>query len=126
MAARVCAFMPSIYEQIGGKPAVAAAVDDLYVRIFDDPEVADYFTGVDMTRQKTHLRAFVAAALGGPELYTGRDMHTAHAPLGVTHAAFDRVVEHLAAALDGLGVPSTTIAAIAAKLAPLRAQIVAA
>ena len=49
--------MPSIYEQIGGKPSVAAAVDDLYVRIFDDPEVADYFTGVDMTRQKTHLRA---------------------------------------------------------------------
>ena len=35
-----------------------------------------------MARQKAHLRAFVAAALGGPQLYAGRDMHSAHAGLG--------------------------------------------
>ena len=118
--------MPSIYEQIGGAPAVAAAVDDLYVGILGDPGLAHYFDGVDMARQKTHLRAFVAAALGGPDIYAGRDMHTAHAHLGVTPGAFDRVVEHLAAALGALGVPTATIEAIAAKLAPLRTQIVAA
>jgi hemoglobin len=118
--------MPSIYEQIGGEPAVAAAVDDLYARMLDDADVADYFVGVNMTRHKTYVRAFVAAALGGPERYSGRDIDTAHARLGVTHAAFDRAVEHLAAALAALGVPAATITAIAGKLAPLRAQIVAA
>jgi hemoglobin len=79
-----------------------------------------------MTRQKSHLRAFVAAALGGPDVYAGRDMRTAHAHLRVTPAAFDRVVEHLAASLGALGVPVATIGAIADKLAPLRTQIVAA
>jgi hemoglobin len=118
--------MASIYDRIGGGPAVAAAVHDLYARTLGDRKLAHYFTDTDMARQKAHLRAFVAAALGGPQLYAGRDMHAAHARLGVTAAAFDAVVAHLVAALAGLGVPAATIEAIAETLAPLRAQIVAA
>jgi hemoglobin len=118
--------MASIYDQIGGGPAVAAAVDDLYTRVLGDRELAGYFTGIDMARQKTHLRAFVAAALGGPQLYAGRDMRGAHGRLGITAAAFDSVVAHLAGALAGLGVPPAQIDAIAGTLAPLRADIVAA
>ena len=91
-ARRVCALMASIYDQIGGGPAVAAAVDDLYARVQGDRKLAHYFTGVDMGRQKTHLRAFVAAALGGPQLYAGRDMRAAHGGLRITAAAFDGVV----------------------------------
>ena len=115
--------MASIYDQIGGGPAVAAAVDDLYARVQGDRKLAHYFTGVDMGRQKTHLRAFVAAALGGPQLYAGRDMRAAHGGLRITAAAFDGVVGHLAGALAGLGVASAHIDAIARTLAPLRAEI---
>ncbi len=118
--------MGSIYDDIGGRPAVAAAVESLYARILGDRTLAGYFAGTDMARQKAHLRAFVAAALGGPEVYRGRDMRTAHAGLGVTGAAFDRVVAHLAAALASLDVPAITIEAIAGALAPLRDDIVAA
>jgi hemoglobin len=118
--------MTSIYDEIGGRPAVAAAVDDLYARILSDEQLAHYFDGLDMTRQKAHLRAFVAAALGGPSVYAGRDMQAAHAGLGIDGAAFDRVVRHLAAALGGLGVRTETITAIADALAPLRGQIVTA
>src|SRR3954471_7486283 len=118
--------MTSIYDEIGGRPAVAAAVEDLYARILSDDTLAHYFEGLDMARQKAHLRAFVAAALGGPQLYAGRDMHAAHAGLGIDGQAFDRVVRHLAAALGGLGVRTETIAAIADTLAPLRRQIVTA
>jgi hemoglobin len=118
--------MTSMYDEIGGRPAVAAAVDDLYDRILRDDALVHYFEGLDMARQKSHLRAFVAAALGGPQLYAGRDMHAAHAGLGIHGGAFDRVVRHLAAALTALDVPTETIAAIAGALAPLRGQIVTA
>ena len=118
--------MESIYERIGGASAVAAAVDELYAQILRDRGLAHYFAGVDMARQRAHLRAFVGAALGGPQLYAGRDIHAAHATLDVTGGAFDRVVAHLAAALADLGVPAPEIDAIAGKLAPLREQIVAA
>jgi hemoglobin len=116
--------METIYERIGGAPAVSATVEDLYARIMSDAELAGYFAGTDMPRQKAHLRAFVAAALDGPQRYRGRDMHTAHAGVGVSSAAFDRVVAHLVGALASLGVSVATIGAIAGRLAPLRAQIV--
>jgi hemoglobin len=116
----------SIYEQIGGSYAVGEAVEDFYDRVFSDRKLARYFAGTDMARQKAHLRAFIAAALGGPNVYAGRDMHAAHAGRRITGPAFDSVVGHLAATLEGIGVPPTTIEAIAGKLLPLRAQIVGA
>jgi hemoglobin len=116
--------MASIYNQIGGAPAVAAAVEDFYARVTADDLLAPYFKRTDMRRQKAHMRAFLATALGGAEIYRGRDMDAAHAGLGITHAAFDRVVEHLVATLTSLGVDGAIIEAIGAKLAPLRAAVV--
>jgi hypothetical protein len=34
---------PSIYDAIGGRPSVKAAVDGLYLRLFADPELSRYF-----------------------------------------------------------------------------------
>ena len=116
--------MASIFEQIGGKPAVSAAVDGLYERLLADSLLAPYFTGTDLERLKRHMRAFMAVALGGADLYAGRDMRSAHAGLDVTHDAFDRVVGHLVDTLVALGVPGELIQAIGDKLAPLRDEIV--
>ncbi|MEO3783897.1 group 1 truncated hemoglobin [Actinocorallia sp. B10E7] len=114
----------SIYDAIGGSAAVGAAVDDFYVRVLGDPELEGLFTGTDLSRLKSHQRAFIAAALGGPELYKGRDLGSAHAHLGLEDRHFDAVVGHLAATLASLGVPEETIGEIASALAPLRADIV--
>jgi hemoglobin len=118
--------MPNIYDEIGGAPAVGEAVEDFYDRVLDDPLLAPYFAGIDMARQKSHLRAFIATALGGPNIYAGRNMRTAHSGRNITPDAFDAVVSHLAATLTRLGVKAATIEAIAGKLVPLRAQIVGA
>lgn len=114
----------TIYDSIGGADAVRAAVDDFYARVLADPTLAPYFTGTDMARLKSHQRAFIAAAIGGPEIFAGRDMASAHAGRGITDADFDAVVAHLAGTLAGLGVPEETIGQIATALAPLRADIV--
>lgn len=114
----------SIYESIGGAESVAAAVDHFYDRVLADPVLAPYFSATQMQRQKAHMRAFLAVAVGGPELYAGRDMSAAHAGLGITDEAFDHVVEHLVATLEALGVPAEIIGQIGAKLLPLRGQVV--
>ena len=116
--------MASNYDEIGGKAAVAAAVDVFYGHVLADPVLAPYFGGTDMRRQQSHMRAFLAAALGGPQIYAGRDMSAAHAGLGITHEAFDRVVAHLVATLTELGVAPATIGTIGEALAPLRALVV--
>lgn len=114
----------AIYDDIGGRDAVAAAVDIFYDKVLADDPLGAYFTSRDMARQKTHMRAFLAVALGGPDVYAGRDMRAAHAGLQITDAAFDRVVDLLVATLEQLDVPGDIIAAIGAKLAPLREDVV--
>ena len=116
--------MATIYEEIGGKASVTAAVDLFYERVLTDPLLSPYFANTDMKRQKRHMRAVIAGALGGPDLYAGRDMGAAHAHLSVTGQAFDAVVRHLVATLETLGVTATTIGAIGARIAPLREVIV--
>jgi hemoglobin len=116
----------SIYDSIGGSAAVSAAVDLFYDKVLADDVLAPYFTATNMASQKTHMRAFLAVALGGPSIYAGRDMHAAHAGRGITDEAFDHVVTHLVATLTELGVPGETIEQIGGKLAPLRPDIVAA
>lgn len=116
----------SIYDSIGGATAVSAAVDDFYSRVLADPDLAPFFTGTDMQRLKAHQRSFIAAAIGGPAIYAGRDMGTAHAGRGITDANFDAVVAHLVDTLTGLGVPGDVVGQIGAALVPLRTDIVTA
>jgi hemoglobin len=115
----------SIYDSIGGAPAVRAAVDDFYARVLADPQLAPFFADVNLQHLKAHQRAFIAAAIGGSEIYEGRDMAAAHAGLAITDADFDAVVAHLVDTLSGLGVPEQTIGQIGGALAPLRSEIVA-
>jgi hemoglobin len=118
--------MPSIYDRLGGHDAVRLAVDRLYDRVTGDPVLAPYFAGVDIGRLARHMRPFIAAAVGGPDVYRGRDMGVAHAGLGITHAHFDRTVAHLVAVLDELGAGRELIDDIGARLEPLRSAIVGA
>jgi len=52
---------PSIYDAIGGRPSVKAAVDGLYLRLFADPDSASYIGNVYFGR--TPLRAPVHDSL---------------------------------------------------------------
>jgi hemoglobin len=114
----------SIFDSIGGAPAVRVAVDKFYERVLSDPQLAHYFGGVDTDKLKSHQRAFIAAAIGGPDVYQGRDMAKAHSNLGITDSDFDAVVRHLVATLTELRVPNEIIADIGNALAPLRSDIV--
>jgi hemoglobin len=108
--------MSSLYERIGGAPAVKAAVDIFYGKVLADGRIAHFFEGVDMQRQIGKQRAFLVMAFGGPNTYTGEDMRRGHAHLvarGLNDSHFDAVVENLAATLSELGVGSAEIAAVA-------------
>ena len=115
----------SIYESIGGEPALVAVVDDFYERVLGDPQLAPFFAGASMPKLKGRQVEFFAAALGGPDFYQGGSMRQVHAGRGISQADFDRVAFHLTAALAEAGVPAVTIARIAAAVTPLAGDIVA-
>lgn len=119
--------METIYEEIGGAPAVAKVVDVFYQRLLADPSVSRYFQGKDLARLKSHQRALVTVALGGvSESYAGRLMGPAHAGLDITDGAFDTVLRHLEDVLLSVDVTPITVAKIMAILEPLRPDVVSA
>lgn len=116
----------TLFEKIGGEPAVEAVVELFYGRVLADPELAGYFEGVEIARLKRHQALFVGQALGSRKPFQGRTMQRAHAGLAITEAAFDLVVGHLAASLAEAGLDEDTIGSIAALLLPLKPDIVTA
>ncbi|NNH70374.1 group 1 truncated hemoglobin [Nocardia uniformis] len=116
--------MTSIYEQIGGAEAVAAVVDDFYVRVLADANLAPFFTGVNLSRLKGMQTEFFCAALGGPQTYSGAPMSEVHQGRGIAQQHFDLVAGHLIAALTAAGVPKDLVEQIIGAIAPLSEQIV--
>lgn len=113
----------SLYDAIGGEPALIAVVDDFYRRVVDDPELAGFFAGTRMNKLKGRQVEFFAAALGGPYSYTGAPMKQAHQGRGIGQEHFDLVAGHLVAALGAASVPEEIISQIVGLIAPLAKDI---
>ena len=114
----------SIYDSIGGEPALVAVVDDLYRRVTADPELAGFFAGTNMAKLKGRQVEFFGAALGGPQTYTGATMREVHRGRGIGQEHFNLVAGHLIAALSAADVPDKTINDITGLLGPLAGDIV--
>lgn len=107
----------TLYERIGGEPAVNAAVDIFYRKVLNDHRINRFFDNTDMDKQIAKQKAFFTMAFGGPNNYTGQDMRNAHANMvktGLNEDHFNAVMEHLGATLVELKVPGDLIAEAAA------------
>jgi hemoglobin len=101
----------SLYDRIGGEPAVEAAVDVFYRKVLNDDRISHHFDDVEMSVQREKQKAFLTFAFGGPKPgRSGPDMRVAHARLKLTEQDFDAVLEHLGATLAELQVPNELIA----------------
>jgi hemoglobin len=113
----------SLYERLGGPLAIRAMTELFYRKVLSDDLLAPYFYNVDMDRQIAMQTAFLTMALGGPNSYTGRDLRSAHARLGLGAEHFDGVVALLARTLREYGVSDAYIAAAAAVAESVRDDV---
>jgi hemoglobin len=117
----------TLYQRLGGYDAIAAVTDDFIGRLLGDPQFARFFAG-HSTDSKARLRQLIVdqlcAATGGPCVYIGRDMATAHAGLGITEAEWIRSVEHLTASLTRFAVPAAEQAELLGIASSLKGDIV--
>ena len=108
--------MHTLFDRLGGAPAIEAAVDAFYGRVLADPLLRPMFAQVPMDRLRAHQRRFLGFAFGGASEYAGRGLARAHAGLvaehGLDHRHFDAVLGHLDAALCSLGVGAELVAEV--------------
>lgn len=117
----------SLYKRLGGYDAIAQVTDDFIKALATDPKLGRFFVGAsDSTKGK--IRQLVVdqlcAATGGPCIYLGRDMKTAHKGLGITEEDWNIAVKHLVETLTKFKVKEREQKEVAAALSTLKADIV--
>jgi hemoglobin len=119
---------PTLYKRLGGYDALAAVTDDFLGRLAADPSLGRFFVGTN----KEHLGRIrqlvvdqLCAATGGPCIYIGRDMKTAHEGLAITDADWDTAVKLLNATLDKFKVPKAEQDEVRAAIGGMKKDIVA-
>jgi hemoglobin len=93
----------SLYERIGRYDAISNIADAYLKGVRADPQFARFAGGrsADSLRKARQLlKDQLCALTGGPCVYAGRDMKTAHGGLAVNDAEWAANMKYMAAALD--------------------------
>ena len=94
----------SLYEELGGEPALRRVVDTFVDRMFDDMMIGYLFRSVKRERIKDKEFEHAAEHLGGGIAYTGKPLDVAHRPHAIRGGQFMRRLEILRTTLEELGV----------------------
>ena len=113
-----------LFDRLGGKPAIEAVVDEFLARVAADERINAGFAGSNVPKVRQRLVELICQASGGPCVYSGRDMKTAHAGMGITGAQFDALAGHLVEALDKFKVPEKEKGEILSLVGPMKTDIV--
>jgi hemoglobin len=114
----------SLYDRLGGKPAITAVVDQFVANVAADNRINHFFAKTEPVAFKAKLVDQICEASGGPCTYTGKDMKAAHAGRGIKDADFNALVEDLVAALDQFKVPEQEKGELLGLLGPMKTAIV--
>lgn len=114
----------SLYERLGGKPAIQAVVDDFIGNVAADNRINSFFANTNIPRLNTMLVNQICQATGGPCKYEGRSMKAAHAGMGVSDAHFNALVEDLVKSLNKFNVPEKEKNELLTALASMKGDIV--
>ncbi|MBI3995146.1 MAG: group 1 truncated hemoglobin [Nitrospirae bacterium] len=114
----------TLYDRLGGKPAITAVVSDFIDLVGQDARVLHSPAPARVPVIKTLLVEMVCQASGGPCTYSGRDMKKTHAGMGISNAEFEAVVDDLVKTLNQYKVPEMEKNDLLALLAPMRKDIV--
>ncbi|WP_326769797.1 group 1 truncated hemoglobin [Streptomyces sp. NBC_01591] len=102
---------PSLYDRLGGTFGIAALMDVLTDRLYDNvsanrnPDVQKLHETNSRAGFKFMVTAWSIQETGGPQCYPGRDMREAHENMVATEYDFDVVALEIAATLSFCGVP---------------------
>lgn len=114
----------TLYERLGGKPAIAAVVDGMVENIAADERIAWRFEKTDFQSYKATFVDFVCMVTGGPCKYKGLSMPNAHSRMGISNEEFDITVGHVLSVMDNLEVPAREKAEFVMLVGTLRTSVV--
>ena len=114
----------SLYDRLGGKPAIQALVDDFIGNVAGDTRINKRFADANIPRLKSQLVDQICEASGGPCKYSGLNMKDAHTGMKISDDEFGALVEDLVKSLDKFNVPAREKGELLSALGGMRKDIV--
>jgi hemoglobin len=114
----------SLYDRLGGKPALSAVVGELWNVVSQDARINGRFAHTKPDAFGGQLVEFLCQASGGPCQYQGRNMKDAHTGMHLSAGDFDALAEDTAKVLDKFKVPATEKGEVLGLLGSLKGDVV--
>ncbi|GAA4466541.1 group 1 truncated hemoglobin [Novipirellula rosea] len=114
---------PELFDRMGGADALSAIVQDMYERIFNDPQLAPFFKHVQADRLRKMQYEFLASAFQGPVNYTGAELTAIHHNRGIHAAHFALFCTHFAEAARAHGAKEVDVDQALGQLATYKDKI---
>ena len=114
----------SLYHKLGGKAAMAAAIDLFYKKVLVDERIKHFFDDINMNKQRRRQNDFLSAAFGGPTPWTGKSLRKAHENItGLSEVHFNAVAENLQKTLEELKIEKALIDQVMAIAASTKDEV---
>lgn len=113
-----------LYQAFGEKAGLVKLMDDFVPRLQADARMGPHFKSANVANLKMQLVDQVCQATGGPCVYKGADMKSAHDSMDITKADFNALVEVLQTSMDAQGISFSNQNQLLAKLAPMHQDVI--
>jgi hemoglobin len=113
-----------LYEAFGERTGIRSLMDDFVQRLRADARIGEQFKETNLANLAQQLGDQLCQLAGGPCVYKGPDMKTAHSNMDVTRSHFNALVEVLQQTMDARGIPFTRQNQMLALLAPMHRDVV--
>ena len=117
---------PSLYERLGKAPGIEAIVGDIIALHLANPLIKARFATINLERLAALKKTtcdFFGAGSGGPEVYAGKDLFTAHKGMNISEQELVAAIDDVVAALDKNSVGQNEKNEIVAILYSLKNQV---
>lgn len=114
----------SLYIALGEQVGIIQLSNDFVTRLVADKRLAPFFEKTNLPNFKLQLADQFCAVSGGPCVYKGADMKSAHANFDIAKADFNALVEVLQQSMDAKAIPFKEQNRLLALLAPMHREVI--
>lgn len=114
----------NLFEKYGGLATFHQITTIFYRKVLDTPSLGPFFKDINLDTLIKHQTNLISSALGGPNLYTGRDLQCAHRHLAISQEHFEEVLLILEETLEQMEVESQDIDTIISTIRQFQEKIV--
>lgn len=114
----------ALYKDLGERAGLAVLMDRFVDGLVVHPRIGSHFKDTKPAHLKKQLTDQLCKVSGGPCVYDGPDMKTAHESMDIARADFNALVEVLQDAMQAQGLPFAVQNRLLARLAPMHRDVI--